>query len=107
MAVARIGIERDIAQEADVRHLFLDGAEGRGGTEEGIDFVLFDYSPFCIGDSKLKNRFGQTNGHNSIHSGLLTLKTDPHPQCEPVRLIPRKKAGESVPSLQRIACGAS
>lgn len=68
--------------------------------------VLFNHRPLGIGDRKLKHRFGQSNGHSSIHSGLLTLKADPHTQCEPVRLLSRKKAGESIPSLQRIAYDA-
>lgn len=62
--------------------------------------VLFNHTPLGIGDRKLKHRFGQINGHSTIiHSGLLTLKADPHLTCEPVRLLSRKKAG-GTPSLQ-------
>ena len=37
MAVAGIGIERHVAEDADLRHLFLDGADGAADQVVGVE----------------------------------------------------------------------
>lgn len=66
--------------------------------------VRFDHLPRGIGDRELKNTFGKINGNSSsIHFGLLSLKTDPHPHEHRLRQFGAKKTGESIPSLKRDA----
>ena len=62
--------------------------------------MLLGDMPGAIGNGKLKDGFGQINGHSSsIHGGLLSLKTDLHSQVDQCVCLDAKKREESIPSL--------
>ena len=64
--------------------------------------VRFDNLPVVIGNSQLEDTLGQINGNgSSMHFGLLSLKTDPHPHEHRWRQFGAKKTGESIPSFKR------
>ena len=65
--------------------------------------MLLSDAPVGVGDSELKYRFGQVNGHgSSIHGGLLLL-TDPRPHVDQSAHVGAKRQGESIPSINRTA----
>ena len=62
--------------------------------------VLFDDLPIVIGYGNLEYTLGQINGNgSSMHFGLLSSKTDPHPHEHRLRLLGAEKTGESIPSV--------
>ena len=66
----------------------------------GQALLLDDFS-IVIGNSDLEYTLGQINSHGRrMHFGLLSSKTDPHPDEHRHRLLGDEKTGESIPSLQ-------
>ena len=62
--------------------------------------LLFDDIPLVIGNSDLEYTLGQINCNgSSMHFGLLSSKTDPHPHEHRHRLFGDEKTGESIPSV--------
>jgi len=62
---------------------------------------LFDNFPPVISNSDLEYTFGQINSNgSSMHFGLLSSKTDPHPHEHRHRLLSDEKTGESIPSVK-------
>lgn len=65
--------------------------------------MLLDDFPFVICNSNLEYTLGKINGHgSSMHFGLLSSKTDPRPHEHRWRPLGARKAGESIPSLNRM-----
>ena len=64
--------------------------------------LLLDDFPMRIGNSDLEYTLGQINCNgSSMHFGLLSLKTDPHPHEHRQRQLGAEKTGESIPSFHR------
>ncbi|WP_186453824.1 hypothetical protein [Denitratisoma sp. DHT3] len=62
-----------------------------------------DDFPFVICNSNLEYTLGKINGHgSSMHFGLISSKTDPRPHEHRWRPLGARKAGESIPSVNRM-----
>src|SRR6185369_11307480 len=67
-----------------------------------VQTKLLDNLPVVIGNSDLEYTLGQINCNgSSMHFGLLSSKTDPHPHEHRHRLLGDEKTGESIPSINR------
>lgn len=63
--------------------------------------VLLDDFPLVIGDGNLEYTLGKINDNgSSMHFGLLSSMTDPHPHEHRWRLFGAEKTGESIPSVK-------
>ena len=61
---------------------------------------LLDNFPFVIDNGNLEYTLGQINRNgSSMHFGLLSSKTDPHPHEHRQRQLGAEKTGESIPSF--------